>query len=292
MKNVFCVIALLMLLLAGATGCTTGLNKALPSPSISDTDVQEITVKPEEFAPTVMPSSEPTPSPSPEITPPPLPLEGKQICVDPGHCVTPLTGKGYTELVSPLSTEKKGLYTTGTHGVGMTEEKLNLTVGLKLQNALEELGAEVIMTRDVSEITISGIERCDIANNAGVDVKISIHADGSTDPSVHGVSVLVPDGSLLGTPEIKEESVRLGNLMVNAVANETGASNRGAIPRTDMTGFNFSNVPTVLIEMGYMTNQAEDELLETEEYQDKIVSGMVASLIDWYETAEEINEGI
>lgn len=217
-----------------------------------------------------------------EPIPEPLPLEGRLICVDPGHCVTPLTGKGYTELVSPLSTEKKGLYTTGTQGAGMTEEKLNLLVGLKLRDTLEELGAEVIMTRDVSEITISGIERCVIANEASVDVKVSIHADGSADSSVHGVSVLVPSGNLLGTPSIAEESVRLGKLMVDAVANETGANNRGTIARTDMTGFNFSEVPTVLIEMGFMTNKDEDALLETDEYQDKIVNGIVISLLDWY----------
>lgn len=235
-------------------------------------------------APTVVPtySLAPAPEPTPELTPEPLPLEGRLICVDPGHCVTPLTGKGYTELVSPLSTEKKGLYTTGTQGVGMTEEKLNLTVGLKLREALEDLGAEVIMTRDVSEITISGIERCTIANNANVDVKVSIHADGSNDPSVHGVSVLVPSGDLLGTPAISEKSVCLGELMVNAIADETGAKNRGAIPRTDMTGFNFSEVPTVLVEMGFMTNKDEDALLETDEYQNKIVDGMVNSLLDWY----------
>lgn len=81
---------------------------------------------------------------------PALPLAEHIICVDPGHCVTPLTGKGYTELVSPLSDERKALYTTGTQGKNMTEEKLNLTVGLKLRDELEALGATIIMTREVS----------------------------------------------------------------------------------------------------------------------------------------------
>ncbi len=232
--------------------------------------------------PAPTPAPDPTPIPTPEPTPEPLPLADRLICVDPGHCVTPLTGKGYQELVSPLSTETKNLYSTGTQGAGMTEEKLNLTVGLKLRDALEGLGAEVVMTREISEITISGIERCEIANDADVDVKISIHADGSTDPDVHGVSVLVPAGDLLGTPDIKDESVRLGQLMVDAVAAETEAKNRGAVPRTDMTGFNFSTVPTVLIEMGFMTNKDEDAKLETEKYQDQIVTGMVNSILDWY----------
>ena len=210
------------------------------------------------------------------------PLTGCVICVDPGHCVTPLAGKGYRQPVSPLSNETKALYSTGTQGAHMTEEKLNLTVGLKLRDRLTALGATVLMTRTVSKITISGLERCAVANDARADVTVSIHADGSTDKRVHGVSVLVPDGNLLGTPSIKAESVRLGKLMVNAVAAETGAKNRGTIARSDLTGFNFSEVPAVLIEMGYMTNAAEDALLETDAYQNKIVNGMVNSLLQWY----------
>lgn len=216
-----------------------------------------------------------------------LPLSGHIICVDPGHCVTPLSGKGYRELVSPLSTETKALYTTGTHGANMTEEQLNLRVGLKLRDALEALGAEVLMTREVSEITITGIERCEIANEGGADVAVHIHADGSDSKSARGVSVLVPAGDLLGTPSIREESVRLGQLMVDAVAEATGAKNRGTVARSDMTSFNFSEVPSVLIEMGFMTNPEEDALLETDEYQDKIVSGMVQSLLAWYGLPDE-----
>ena len=212
-----------------------------------------------------------------------LPLDGRLICIDPGHCVTPLAGKGYTEQVSPLSKETKPLYSTGTRGKNITEEQLNLAVGLKLRDYLKELGAEVIMTREVSEITITLQERCRIPNEAGADVCVRLHADSSTNTSVHGVSVLTPTGNLLGTPSIVDESTRLGQLMVDAVAEETGAKNRGIMPRSDMTGFNFSEVPTVLIEMGFMTNPEEDALLETDEYQNKIVAGIADSLLQWYE---------
>lgn len=263
------VLALLLL----CAGCSTDLENV---PSTSPSMPQA------ELAATPSPTPQPTPSPTPMPTPEPLPLEGAVICVDPGHCVTPETGKGHRELMSPLSDETKPLYTTGTRGANMTEEQLNLTVGLQFRDALEELGAEVVMTREVSEITISGIERCEIAHEAGADIAVHIHADGNNDPSVHGVSVLVPDGDLLGTPSIVEESVRLGELMVNAVAAETGAKNRGTVPRSDMTAFNFSEIPSVLIEMGFMTNPEEDALLETAEYQAKIVDGMVAAILDWY----------
>ncbi len=294
------------LLSIGLTLCLTlsgcGLfGGGTPSPSPSPTPVETATPIP---APTPTPEPTPAPTPTPEpvtvligkdtgspveVTLPVrgevvegLPLSGKLICLDPGHCVTPLTGKGYTELVSPLSNQKKGLYSTGTQGKHATEEKVNLAVGLALRDRLEELGATVIMTRTESNMTISGIERCEMANQAGADVAIRIHCDGSTDRSIHGVSVLVPAGDLLGTPSIKDESVRLGQLMVDAVAAQTGAKNRGAIDRSDLTSFNFSEVPSVLIEMGFMTNADEDAKLASVEYQAQIVEGMTQSILAWY----------
>lgn len=282
------------------SGCGL-LGGGAPSPIPSPTPVETATPIPAP-TPAPEPTPEPTPTPEPvtvligkdtgspvEVTLPVrgpvvegLPLSGRLICLDPGHCVTPLTGKGYTELVSPLSTQKKGLYSTGTQGKHATEEKVNLAVGLALRDRLEELGATVVMTRTESNMTISGIERCDIANQAGADVAIRIHCDGSTDRSVHGVSVLVPAGELLGTPSIQDESVRLGQLMVDAVAAQTGAKNLGTIDRSDLTGFNFSQVPSVLIEMGFMTNADEDARLASEEYQALIVEGMVQSVLAWY----------
>ena len=224
--------------------------------------------------------SEDTPQPEPE--PQPLPLEGRIICLDPGHCVTEEAGKGYREPVSPLSDETKPRYLSGTRGASLTEEQLNLQVALKLRDALAALGAEVVMTREVSEISLPNTERCRIANESGADVHVHIHADGSESTSANGVSVLIPDGDLLGTPSIVEESARLGQLMVDCVSEATGAKNRGTVPRSDLTGLNFSEIPSVFIEMGFMTNPEEDALLSSGEYQDKIVAGMANSLMDWY----------
>ena len=224
--------------------------------------------------------SEDTPQPEPE--PQPLPLEGRIICLDPGHCVTEEAGKGYREPISPLSDETKPRYLSGTRGASLTEEQLNLQVALKLRDALEALGAEVVMTREVSEISLPNTERCRIANESGADVHVHIHADGSESTSANGVSVLIPDGDLLGTPSIVEESARMGQLMVDCVSEATGAKNRGTVPRSDLTGLNFSEIPSVFIEMGFMTNPEEDALLSSGEYQDKIVAGMANSLLDWY----------
>lgn len=244
----------------------------MPAPSIPEPSSNTITIPD-----TTIPDNTEIQSTKPDS-----PLSGHIICLDPGHCVTPDAGKGYQEPVSPLSDETKPRYLSGTEGAVYTEEQLNLIVGLKLRDRLSDLGAEVVMTREVSEISLPNTERCRIANESGADVFIHIHADGTDNPSPHGVSVLIPSGELLGTPSIQDESARLGRLMVDAVAQETGVKNLGTIPRSDLTGLNFSEIPSVFIEMGFMSNPEEDVLLSSEDYQDKIVTGMANSLISWY----------
>jgi len=278
----------LLLCLCLCAGCAASpaedTETPVPPPAQEDPEPEPEPEAPAEPLPPAKPESqaesEDTPQPEPE--PQPLPLEGRIICLDPGHCVTEEAGKGYREPVSPLSDETKPRYLSGTRGASLTEEQLNLQVALKLRDALEALGAEVVMTREVSEISLPNTERCRIANESGADVHVHIHADGSESTSANGVSVLIPDGDLLGTPSIVEESARLGQLMVDCVSEATGAKNRGTVPRSDLTGLNFSEIPSVFIEMGFMTNPEEDALLSSGEYQDKIVAGMANSLLDWY----------
>lgn len=278
----------LLLCLCLCAGCAASpaedTETPVPPPAQEDPEPEPEPEAPAEPVPPVKPESqtESETAPPPEPEPEPLPLEGHIICLDPGHCVTEEAGKGYREPVSPLSDETKPRYLSGTRGASLTEEQLNLQVALKLRDALEALGAEVVMTREVSEISLPNTERCRIANESGADVHVHIHADGSESTSANGVSVLIPDGDLLGTPSIVEESARLGQLMVDCVSEATGAKNRGTVPRSDLTGLNFSEIPSVFIEMGFMTNPEEDALLSSGEYQDKIVAGMANSLMDWY----------
>lgn len=278
----------LLLCLCLCAGCAASpaedTETPVPPPAQEDPEPEPEPEAPAEPVPPAKPESqtESETAPPPEPEPEPLPLEGHIICLDPGHCVTEEAGKGYREPVSPLSDETKPRYLSGTRGASLTEEQLNLQVALKLRDALEALGAEVVMTREVSEISLPNTERCRIANESGADVHVHIHADGSESTSANGVSVLIPDGDLLGTPSIVEESARLGQLMVDCVSEATGAKNRGTVPRSDLTGLNFSEIPSVFIEMGFMTNPEEDALLSSGEYQDKIVAGMANSLMDWY----------
>jgi N-acetylmuramoyl-L-alanine amidase len=61
-----------------------------------------------------------------------------------------------------------------------------------------------------------------------------------------------------------------------AVVRQTGALDLGLAPRSDLTGFNWANVPAVLIETGFMTNPTESRLLRTSAYQLKVARGIAA----------------
>ena len=50
-----------------------------------------------------------------------------------------------------------------------------------------------------------------------------------------------------------------------------------------MTGINWCEVPTTLIEVGYMSNAEEDRLMQTEEYQDKMASGIAKGIVKFLE---------
>ena len=262
----------------------TGCGGAAPSQSGAASDFAASSSLPAAVSSTVSETissaAASAPEPEPELEPEPVPgeLDGMIVCIDPGHGVTSARGQ---EAVSPLSGETKAAYVSGASGRQITEEALNLQVSLRLRARLEAMGATVVMTRETNEATVSNIERAQIANQAGADVCIRIHADGIEDSSVNGVSVLIPAGSLLGTPAIAEPSAALGQLMVDAVAAQTGAKNRGTTERRDLTGFNWSEVPCVLLEMGFLSNAQEEANMIDPAYQDKIVEGIAAALVQW-----------
>ena len=202
------------------------------------------------------------------------------VVIDPGHSAVVAEG---TEPLGPGSTENKAADTSGTSGTvsGLAEYELTLSVSQKLRDVLQDRGYTVLMTRESNDVPVSCIERADVANNAGADAFVRIHANGSEDSSVKGAMTIciTPDNPFY--PELYEQARALSDCIINKLSESAGCENDGVWETDSMSGNNWSQVPATIVEMGYMTNPEEDALMATEDYQNKIVRG-IADGIDQY----------
>lgn len=212
-------------------------------------------------------------------------LDEYLIVIDAGHQAK---ADSDTEPIGPDASETKAKVTSGTQGVstGLDEYKLNLIVAQKLQAILEQRGYKVAMIRTTHDINMSNAERAQVANNLYADAFIRIHANGSEDSSVNGIVTICQTEENTYNSAIYEECKELSTLVLDEMVAATGA-NRLYVWETDtMTGINWCTVPVTIVEMGFMSNPEEDELMATEEYQDKLALG-IANGIDKYFAEDE-----
>lgn len=207
--------------------------------------------------------------------------KGKIISIDPGH---QSKGNSSKEALAPNSSVMKDKTTSGADGINSKtpEYIINLSVSKKLKAALEKKGFEVVMTRESNEVDLSNIERAKIANDAKSNLSIRIHADSSSSQSARGMSMLIPSKKYVKDTQMIENSKIAGGIILKKTIEKTAAISRGIVEREDMTGFNWSKVPTVLLEMGFLSNHEEDKLLNSENYQNKIVEGIVEGVIEYF----------
>lgn len=202
------------------------------------------------------------------------------VVLDPGHQAR---GDSSTEPIGPGSSEKKAKVSSGTAGAatGIPESELVLAVSLRLRDALVAQGIQVVMTRTTQDVNISNVQRAQMANEAGADLFVRIHADGSDNSGTAGIHVLYPASVEGWTDDIAAESKQAAAIAQKELIVATGAKDRGIDARSDMSGFNWSDVPVILPEIGFMTNPAEDRLLATPAYQDKIVQGLTRAILSF-----------
>lgn len=199
---------------------------------------------------------------------------GKVVCIDAGHQAR---GNSSLEPNGPGSSTMKAKVTTGATGcvTGKTESQINLEVALKLQQALQSQGYTVIMCRTSQNVDISNAQRAEIANTNNVSAFIRLHCDSSTSSSATGTLTLAPSTSNPYCANIASESQALSKSIVNNICSVTGSRNRGVSIVDNMTGLNWSKVPVTIVEMGFLSNPQEDQLLASDDYQNKIVQGIV-----------------
>lgn len=220
-------------------------------------------------------------------------LLGITIGIDPGH---QLNADNELESIAPSSSSVKARQSAGSVGIktGVSEHAINLIIANKLAAILEKAGASVVMSRNEADVSISNSERAAIMNNANVDFWIRLHCESSTDENISGCTILIPaiasayDTASDPDPTVKalnSEIYQKSYALANAVANEfcsvTGAKSLGIVCLSDQTGFNFSQSPVIAIEMGCLSNVADDICLNRAAYQNACAFGIYRGISEY-----------
>lgn len=207
--------------------------------------------------------------------------QNRIIVIDPGHAAT--RTQDY-EPVGPGAQETKMASVIGTRGVstGVYEFERVLEISKLIRDELQNRGYQVVMTKESNDEVLSNIQRAQIANNAHADAFLRIHADASEDASDSGAMAMCITPNNPYVPSMYSSSRLLADCVLSAYCESTGFMNRGVEETDSMTGNNWSEIPCILLEMGYMTNANDDLQLALPEIQQAIARGVADGLDNYF----------
>lgn len=169
-----------------------------------------------------------------------------KICIDPGH----------------------GGDQPGAVYGGRREKDAALQIARKLARKLKALGYGVVMTRD-EDSPVSLRKRCDISNAAGADVFISVHMNAAYSPEANGAE----------TWQWHKSESPLARNVQRGLVEATGARDRGVKSTTAYYVLKHTQAVAVVVECGFISNDAERERLFDSAYQEKVASGIAKGVL-------------
>jgi N-acetylmuramoyl-L-alanine amidase len=196
------------------------------------------------------------------------------ICLDPGHGTPPAVGR-QLEPIGPGSRVLKIKDGGGAPG----EAEVALAIARRTRAHLRRRGIRVAMTRTGPTFRYGNggnIARAQFCKRRHAALMLRIHADGAIDTRRHGVSTLYPAKHPGWTDDVYAASLRAAKLVQRGTVHATGAADLGVVARSDLTGFNWADVPVVLTETGFLSNPGERRLLLSPAYQERVAQGLAA----------------
>lgn len=161
---------------------------------------------------------------------------------------------------------------------GAIEKDVNLKIAIKLKSLLEEQGIKVIMTReDENGLADSKVEdlkkRVSIINQEKPLLAVSIHQNSYQGESIHGAQVFYFTHS--------QEGEKAAKIIQEALLEADSENTRSAKANDTYYMLKKTEVPVVIVECGFLSNQKEADLLVTEEYQQKVAEAVVNGIIKY-----------
>lgn len=204
----------------------------------------------------------------------------KSIIIDPANQSSDNIAK---EQVGPGSEITKQAATTGSVGAGYgtKEYELNLIYAQLLKTELEARGYNVTLTRDSNNVDLTNKERAELANDSGATILIRLQMNYSANDDMVGVMALTMSENSQYNSYLYEQSNKLATRLLQGVTEEIDTTNHGIYESEDMTLINWSEIPVAVISLGFLSNDAEESNLVSEDYQASVIKGL-ADGVDYY----------
>ncbi len=196
---------------------------------------------------------------TPVIPDPPTYAPSRTVYLDPGH-----------------GGEDPGAIFTDEDGKIWRESDINLAVSLKVRDILKANNVKVLMSRD-SDKTVPLVSRPKDANEKKATLFVSVHTNSFSSDTAYGIETW---GSLeLSATYSGVTDKDLAQNIQSAVIKETNGSNRGIKDSTTLAVLKHSIMPSVLIEVGFISNTEERELMFNDKYRQKLAEGIADGIL-------------